>query len=115
VIVDCAPLLPVADALAGLRWSDALILVARSGSTRRRDLRRAIELVATADADIFGAVLNDVPEEKAGYYGYGGYGSYGGYGGPRTGRHRRSRRRPSLTADQMQPEGPNSAAASGSG
>jgi capsular exopolysaccharide synthesis family protein len=88
VIVDCAPILPVADALATVRWADGFVLVARSGQTRRRDLRRALELLDTADATVFGAVLNNVPDEALGYSGYGYYGTYGDGG---SGQHRRSR------------------------
>jgi succinoglycan biosynthesis transport protein ExoP len=111
VIVDCAPILPVADTLSAVRWCDGVVLVSRSGSTRRRDLRRTLELLDTTSANLLGVVVNDVPEDAYGYYGYGYYGGYryGGYGAAGAGQHRRSRRRSSAKRAPDVAEDPASA------
>jgi polysaccharide biosynthesis transport protein len=64
VVVDCTPVLPVADAVAVSAWTDATVLVAAANSTSRRDLRRALELLRHADAPIIGTVLNRVTSES---------------------------------------------------
>jgi capsular exopolysaccharide synthesis family protein len=108
VLVDCAPLLPVADALAAVRWSDGMLVVAQASSTRRRDLRRSRELLDTADANIIGTVFNNVGENAMGYY---GHGYYGGYGAPgtATGRHRRSRRKDGVRRETSTVDSPEAA------
>ena len=60
VLIDCPPVLPVTDATVLSSWVDATVLVATAGSTRRRHLRRAHELLSQVDARIIGAVLNGV-------------------------------------------------------
>lgn len=97
VIVDCPPILPVADTLAATQWSEGIILVARSRATRRRHIRRSLELIETADAPLIGAVLNDIADEALGYNSYHRY--YGRYGTTNTkmlgdNRQRRTAARP---------------------
>jgi capsular exopolysaccharide synthesis family protein len=86
VLLDCPPLLPVADSviLAGL--SDATLLVITAGSTTKRQTHRAVELLRQVDAPLIGAVLNGVSNAEGYGYGY-GYSSAYAYGrtsdGPR--------------------------------
>ena len=68
VLVDCPPILPVTDAAVLSSRVDATLLVATAGVTTRKELARAIELLAHVDAPIIGTVLNGVSEE--GTYGY---------------------------------------------
>jgi Mrp family chromosome partitioning ATPase len=58
VVVDCPPLVPIPDAqiLAGL--ADAILFVVRARQTKPELLRRAVDCLG--DANIIGAVLNDV-------------------------------------------------------
>jgi len=84
IIVDSAPVLPVADALVLSRLADATIVVANARLTKRDEVTRAIEQLHQAGANIIGTVLNQVKGNSSvgdGYgYGYGyGY-AYGGSG-----------------------------------
>ncbi|MBI2890192.1 MAG: polysaccharide biosynthesis tyrosine autokinase [Nitrospirae bacterium] len=60
VIVDCPPILPVADATVIAPHVDAVILVYRIGRTPRDMLMRAIETIKGAGGNLIGIVLNDI-------------------------------------------------------
>ncbi len=68
VLVDCPPLLPVADSVALSAWVDGTILVVAADATTRRDLRRTLEILEGANAPLIGVVLNRTSSE--GHYGY---------------------------------------------
>ncbi len=74
VVVDSAPILPVTDSLELTRWVDGVLVVTRSGWTRRPELSAALEQLKTAHVRVLGLVLNDVSESLTAY----GYGYYGG-------------------------------------
>lgn len=74
VIVDTAPLLPVADGAEMAASADGSILVARWGSTTFAQVRRSTEALERVDARLIGVVLNRVPGRFAGAYGYTYYG-----------------------------------------
>jgi non-specific protein-tyrosine kinase len=74
VLVDCPPLLPVADSVIIAGMVDATLLVAAARSTTKRDLHRAVELLQQVDAPLIGAVLNGVGLVDS--YGYGSGYSY---------------------------------------
>ena len=71
VIVDCPPVLPVTDAAVLSSRVDATLLVITMGSTTRKQLSRALEILHQVDAPIIGAVLNGASTETA--YGYADY------------------------------------------
>ena len=76
VIVDSPPLLPVTDGLVVASRVDATILIATTGQTTRRNIRRSMELCRQVDAPIVGAILNKVSEQEQ--YAYSRYGyAYG--------------------------------------
>ncbi|MBI2060720.1 MAG: polysaccharide biosynthesis tyrosine autokinase [Nitrospirae bacterium] len=60
VIVDCPPILPVADASVIAPHVDGLVLVYRIGRTPREMLLRAVESMKGAGANVLGLVLNDI-------------------------------------------------------
>jgi capsular exopolysaccharide synthesis family protein len=68
VLIDSPPVLPVTDAAVLSARVDATLLVTRAGTTRQRDLGRAIEVLHQVDAPLVGTVLNGVTDESA--YGY---------------------------------------------
>lgn len=70
VLIDCPPILPVADALLLSRLVDGVLVVASAESTRKRSLKRAYQLLGQVDAPIMGTVLNRVPHGSAAGYGY---------------------------------------------
>ena len=80
VIVDSAPILPVADSLALASGVDAVVFVAQAKRTSRRNVAEAIERLGRVHAPVIGLVLNQAkPGERAGAYGYGSaYGQYAG-------------------------------------
>ncbi len=70
VIVDAPPLLAVADALVISRSVDAIIVVARRHSLRRRAASEAARLLRTSQTPILGYVLVDAEAESSAYYRY---------------------------------------------
>jgi capsular exopolysaccharide synthesis family protein len=74
VVLDTPPVLLVPDSQIISPLVDGVVLVIRSGSTPGNALTHASETLKRANANIIGAVLNDV-KVKNGPYGYGyGYG-----------------------------------------
>ncbi|ETK33489.1 polysaccharide biosynthesis tyrosine autokinase [Microbispora sp. ATCC PTA-5024] len=77
VIIDTPPLLPVTDATALAATCDGVLFVARYGRTRRENVARAAQLLASVNARLVGTVLNCVPSRatRAGYDPATGYGA----------------------------------------
>jgi succinoglycan biosynthesis transport protein ExoP len=75
VLIDSPPTLPVTDALVISRVADATLLVAKVGQTKRRQVHRAVELLAQVGAPVVGTVLNGVESQDT--YAYRGYAYYG--------------------------------------
>ena len=77
LILDTAPILLVADALALCPLVDGVLMVADAESTSRSAVTNAREQLDQVGAPLFGAVLNDFDPSKARAYPY--YGGYYGY------------------------------------
>lgn len=78
VLIDAPPLLPVTDAAVLGSLTSGLIMLVRSNSTRREQLKRATATVHGVGATVLGVILNMVPTRGPDAYAYGyGYG-YGG-------------------------------------
>ncbi len=87
VILDCTPVLAVADGLGLVPFIDAVLFVADTSISRLDAIEAATVQLTQMGAPVLGAVLNDFDVTSTAHYGYGyGYGS--GYGPPRT--HRSS-------------------------
>lgn len=67
VIFDSAAIAPVSDTLCFARFFPVICLVLRSGSSSRKDGKRALELLSRSGAKPFGAVLNLVSGITADY------------------------------------------------
>jgi polysaccharide biosynthesis transport protein len=90
VLVDCPPLLPVADAVILASYVDASLLVATVDTTTKRSLSRSLELIRQVDAPLVGLVLNGLGAQAAYAYAYGDAAyAYGPDDTPRRGRFRR--------------------------
>jgi len=77
VILDSAPLLPVADSYALAVRADAVVLIVRAGLSRKKAVLRAIRQLSRLKANLSGVVVNDVDMRIEHYYTYGGkYGYY---------------------------------------
>jgi non-specific protein-tyrosine kinase len=86
VIIDTAPVLAVADALALAPRCDGVLLVADAGETTHTGIRIAREQIEKVGGDIVGGVYNNFDPSKAKTYGsYRYYSSYG-YGGRNDGK-----------------------------
>lgn len=75
VLVDSAPLIPVADSLPLVKVVDSVILVAAYRQTRRAVLTKAVELVERAGARPLGLAVTKVTAD-AQAFGYSIYGRY---------------------------------------
>ena len=75
VLFDTAPVGLISDTLMLAAHADAIILVARSGRTRRSQLVRASESLKQTGRTLLGIVLNDFRITPLARY-YGGYSSY---------------------------------------
>ena len=67
VILDSPPVLAVADARILAAKADATILVIDSGRTRAEAVRKALQALATANANVLGVVLNKVRKSGRSY------------------------------------------------
>ncbi|GAA3040885.1 polysaccharide biosynthesis tyrosine autokinase [Streptomyces glomeratus] len=82
VIVDTAPLLPVADTVGLASLAQGALLVVRAGKTSREQVRTATESLARVGVRVLGTVFNMAPAPKGDRYG--AYGRYGELPAPRT-------------------------------
>ena len=83
VLIDCPPVLPVTDAASLSHRVDATLIVATAGTTAKKALTRATELLKQVEAPLIGGVLNGVSDGEGYGYGYGyGQGAYGGRAAP---------------------------------
>lgn len=58
VLIDCPPLLSVADSLVLAAKADGVLLVLRARKTTRTEAREAVEILEQVGANLIGAVLN---------------------------------------------------------
>ena len=70
IVVDCPPILVVSDAAVLARAADVTVLVVRLGRTRRRDLSKALDLLALNGHNLAGLVVTHARRHDDGYYGY---------------------------------------------
>jgi len=91
IVIDSAPVLPVADTLTIAPLCSGTLLVASADGTDRRRLKAAVSLLHRIGVRVVGAVATNLPtasNAREGYgYGYGyGYGSQESTPAPTTGR-----------------------------
>ena len=70
VLFDSSPLFPVADSSILSVNIDAAILIIEAGSTRRKIVQRAVDVLKESNTKILGAILNRIEEEQLPIYGY---------------------------------------------
>jgi capsular exopolysaccharide synthesis family protein len=70
VVIDTAPLLPVADGSEVAALADGTLLVVRHKVTTDAQIKRATAALARVDAKLLGVVLNRVPNKRTGEYSY---------------------------------------------
>ena len=83
IILESSPVLAVSDSLAMAAQADNVLVLVRSGVTRKKALLRTREWLRRAGARISGAVINDVDLRLENYYTYSrryGYSYQSNYG-----------------------------------
>ena len=71
VVIDTPPMFPVTDAMVLATQADAVLLVVRSGVTRKKALLRMRDVLQRANANIAGVALNGVNFKLENYGTYG--------------------------------------------
>lgn len=93
VIFNSPPVVLVSDAAILATRVDGVLLVARSGRTRRDTITKAVTKLRNVNGNIVGTVLNYVQgKDDGGYYYYGSYGY--GYGNSKSSSARRKTAKP---------------------
>ena len=67
VVMDTAPLLPVADATVPAGLVDGTVVVANVGRVRRTQLVQALDNLERVSAHVLGVVLNQVRRDEESY------------------------------------------------
>ena len=70
IVLDCAPVLAVAETRVAVAKADCAIIVARWQKTPMRAMRAMLQQLNDAGANIRGVVLNGVARRSPGYYAY---------------------------------------------
>lgn len=70
VVIDSAPVLPVADALSVGRVAEGVVLVAEASRTSYPEIERCVELLTRNRARLLGVVLNKARDPSRFGYGY---------------------------------------------
>lgn len=70
IILDCAPVLAVAETRVAASKADCVVLVSRWQKTPMRAVRAALQQLHDAGANIRGVALNSVDRRSPGYYSY---------------------------------------------
>lgn len=68
IIIDTPPVLAVADAIVLSVYSDGIILVVRSGVTKKQNAKKTLRLLRQSSTPIVGSILNDVKLVESDYY-----------------------------------------------
>lgn len=69
VIIDAPPLIGLSDSVILATMADSVVLVVRAGQSRRQEICMAREALASVDAHVSGAIINDFDVHRYSYYG----------------------------------------------
>lgn len=75
IVIDTPPVLAVTDAVVCARIADVVVLIARSGQSRRQSVIRTRDVLRRVRANIVGVIVNDLSFDSVEYSQY--YGHYG--------------------------------------
>jgi len=92
IIVDSPPITAVTDSTVLAKFVDGVMLVVHAGVTPRQVVKTGLEQLQGVEANILGAVLNDVDTGKESYYYYQYYYYYYGEDGEKKHKNRRKKR-----------------------
>ena len=68
LIIDSAPLLPASDSLLLTPYSDGVMLIVKAGNMNRDMVKKSIEQLYMAKANLIGIALGQVDIKREGYY-----------------------------------------------
>jgi polysaccharide biosynthesis transport protein len=71
VLLDSPPLLPVTDAVVLTKMSGGAVVIVGADRIHRPQLQQSLQSLETADAHVFGIVVNKLARREAASYGYG--------------------------------------------
>jgi len=74
IIFDCAPVIPVADALALGAQVDGVLLILKAGVTPREVARRAAEVIIDSGSNLLGLAMNNESDALPYYFNHSYYG-----------------------------------------
>jgi len=77
VVMDSPPVLAVADAVILSSLADAVLMVVRSGKTRREWAKQALNSLNQVKARVVGVVVNGITKADNSYYSYSYYNNHG--------------------------------------
>ncbi|ETR72909.1 MAG: lipopolysaccharide biosynthesis [Candidatus Magnetoglobus multicellularis str. Araruama] len=92
IIVDSPPITAVTDSTVLAKFVDGVMLVVHAGVTPRQVVKTGLDQLQGVEANVLGAVLNDVDTGKESYYYYQYYYYYYGEDGEKKHRSRRKKR-----------------------
>lgn len=70
LVIDSPPILPISDALILAPYTDGVVLIIKAGLMNRNMVKKSVEQLHLAQANLIGVVLNQVDMKKDGYYKY---------------------------------------------
>lgn len=70
LIIDSPPILPATDALLLAPQADGVVLLVKAGLLNREMVKKAVEQLRLAQANLLGVALNEVDMKMEGYYKY---------------------------------------------
>ncbi len=70
LVIDTPPIMPASDALLLAPQADGVALIVKAGHLNRELVKRAIQQLEHAKANLLGIVLNQVDIQREGYYQY---------------------------------------------
>jgi len=70
LIIDTPPVLATSDALVLAPQTDGTVLIIKSGFLNREMVKKAVDQIRIAQANLIGVVLNQVDIKRGGYYKY---------------------------------------------
>ena len=73
IILDCPPVLGMADTLVMTKYSDANIITVSEKKSKMEGLKLAKKNMEKVEANITGVIINKANVKKSSYYGYGYY------------------------------------------
>lgn len=70
IVIDSSPVLPASDAVLIGPRTDGVVVMVKAGQVNRELIKKAVDQIRMAKANVVGVVLNQVDVKREGYYKY---------------------------------------------